>query len=349
MDKKRQELAREFWDRSEELGIYNEKIKIFSSTKKSAKLISGVPKIRRIFQDIKSMKYFLYNKKYANHIKKIINERLKEDFTAHDITTNAIINKNKSARAVVIARQNGTIAGIDEALLFDLNIKKLKNDGDKVEKNDKILEINDNAKKILSYERTLLNIMQRMSGIATSANNIRKIINDDCFIAGTRKTLFGLMDKKAMSIGGALTHRLNLADSILIKENHLHLLKNNIRKALETAIKSNGTKYIEIEVKNEEEALEAAETIFGLSSNKLFAIMFDNMGAPIIKSSIIKINNTLRNKNSIKKNKKIILFEASGGINEKNIMEYSKTGVDVISLGLLTHSVKAFDLSLEIL
>lgn len=316
MDKKRQEFAREFWDRSKELGMSN--------------------------------------KKYSNYIKKIINERLKEDFTAKDITTNALIDKNKSAKAVVVARQNGTIAGIDEALLFGLNIKKLKNDRDKVKKNEKILEIQDDARKILSYERTLLNIMQRMSGIATSANNIRIIINDNCFISGTRKTLFSLLDKKALSAGGALTHRLNLSDAILIKENHLQLLNNNIQKALEMAIKSNEAKYIEIEVKNEEEALEAAEAIFGLSSNKLFAIMFDNMRAPIIKSSIIKINNTLRNKNPIKKNnilknKKIILFEASGGINEKNIMEYSKTGVDAISLGALTHSAKAFDLSLEIL
>ena len=125
----------------------------------------------------------------------------------------------------------------------------------------------------------------------------------------------------------------------------MKLLNTGIEKASKSANKSKKTKYVEIEVKNEKEALEAAETIFSLKSNKLFAIMFDNMKPIQIKNSIKTINNII-NENSI--NNKL-LFEASGNINEKNISEYSKTGVDVISLGSLTHSVKAFDLSLEII
>ena len=160
------------------------------------------------------------------------------------------------------------------------------------------------------------------------------------------------MDKKSLSVGGALTHRLNLSDSILIKENHIQLLGNDVKKALELANKNGKAQRIEIEVKNEKEALKAAEAIHSIRSSKTFAIMFDNMDASVIKNSIIKLNR-LENNKFIKKNNnlknKIILFGASGGINEKNIMEYSKTRVDVLSLGILTHSAKALDISLEII
>ena len=285
------------------------------------------------------------NKDYLDYAKKLINGQLKEDIGNGDITTNSLIEEGKKIKAFVIVKQDGIVAGIEEAFLFGLNIKKIKNDGDKAKKGEAIIEIYDDAKKILAYERTLLNIMQRMSGISTAAYNTKKIIGNKCFISGTRKTLFGLLDKKALSVGGALTHRISLNDSILIKDNHLELLNNNIKKALELANKSNKARYIEIEVKNENEALEAANVINKLKTKKLFAIMFDNMDTSTIKSTIIKINNKIRDNNP----KKRILFEASGGINEKNVMEYSKTGVDVISLGYLTHSAKALDISLEIL
>ena len=302
------------------------------------------------------------NKEYANYVNKIINETLQEDVSYGDVTTNSLINKNKNIKAVIIAKQDGIIAGLEEISTFLKNngikiIKKIEKDGDKIKNNQVVLEIYGNARKILGYERILLNLFQRMSGIATMTYNTKKLIKNNCFISGTRKTLFNLIDKKAISVGGGLTHRLNLSDSMLIKDNHLKLLNDNIEKALILAAKK--AKYTEIEVKNEKEALEAAETILILGSNNLFAIMFDNMKASIIKNTIKKINNRLNNynkkikNNSINrnynyKNKKIILFEASGNINEKNILEYSKTGVDVISLGFLTHSVKAFDMSLDI-
>ena len=304
-------LALEFWDRSEYLGINN--------------------------------------KKYQDYVNKTINEKLQEDASNEDVTTNSLINKNKNVKAVIIAKQDGIIAGIDEISAFlrknKINTIKKSKDGAKVKNNSTILEIYGNARKILAYERTLLNMLQRMSGIATLTYNTKKLTKNSCFIAGTRKTLFNLIDKKAVSAGGGLTHRLNLNDSMLIKDNHLKLLNNNIEKALILATGNKKARYIEIEVKNEKEALEAAETIYKLKSNKIFAIMFDNMKPAQIKNSIEKINNDYI-KNA---NKKIILFEASGNINGKNISEYSKTGVDVISLGFLTHSVKAFDMSLEIL
>lgn len=289
------------------------------------------------------------NKKYQNYVNKIINEKLQEDISDEDVTTNSLISKNKNINAVIIAKHNGIIAGIDEisSILKNKKIKinKNKKDRDKIKHNEVVLEIYGNARKILGYERTLLNILQRMSGIATMTYNTKKLIKNNCFISGTRKTLFPLTDKKAISVGGGLTHRLNLNDSILIKDNHLKLLNDNLEKALKLANKNTKSKYVEIEVKNEKEALEAAETICNLKAKKLFAIMFDNMKPIQIENSIKKINNNYKKHT----NKKIILFEASGNINEKNIIEYSKTGVDVISLGFLTHSVKAFDMSLDIM
>ena len=150
----------------------------------------------------------------------------------------------------------------------------------------------------------------------------------------------GLLDKKAVSSGKGLTHRLDLSDGILIKDNHLKILDNDLKKALKLI---NKNKYIEIEVNNSKQAVEVATIINEFKrdkSNKLFAIMFDNMPPLDIKNTMKEINN-LNKKNNI-------LFEASGNIDEKNIKKYSNTGVDVISLGFLTHSSKSLDISLKI-
>ena len=287
----------------------------------------------------------LKNREYCSYIKSLIDGQLKEDIDKGDITTNSLINNNKKIKACIVSNQDGIVAGIEESKLITKNekVKIIKNDGSSVKNNDVVLEIYGNARRIMGYERTLVNIMQRMSGIATLTYNTKKLVKGRCFIAATRKTLPHLIDKKAVSVGNALTHRLNLSGFILIKDNHLAILNNNIEKALKLTIKNKETKYIEIEVKNEKEALESAKIIYNLNSNKLFAILFDNMGAMEIKNLIKKINNV--NKNKLK-NK--ILFEASGNINQENIFDYSKTGVDIISLGFLTHSSRAFDMSLEI-
>ena len=307
----RNKLVLEFWDRSKELNIKN--------------------------------------KKYKSYVEKFFKEKLEQDVGKGDITTNSLISKNKNVKTFVIARENGILAGMEEvSLLINVfKVKKYKKDGDKVKNNDKILEIYGNARKILNYERTLLYILQRMSGIATLTYETKKPVKNNCFIAGTRKTLFPLFDEKALSVGGALTHRLDLSSAILVKDSHLEVINDDVKKAVILVSKNKKTKYIEIEVKNEKEALEAAETIIKLKSKKLFAIMFDNMKPSIIKKTIIKIHNLI-NKNSIHNDKKIILFEASGGINQENIKEYAKTGVDIISLGILTHSAKTLNISLEI-
>ena len=301
-------------------------------------------------------KSFFKTEEYYSYVKNLINEKIKEDLDGGDITTDSLIDENEKIKAVIIAREDGIAAGIEEVslMLNEEKVTALKKDGSLVKNNDIILEIEGNARRILAYERTLLNIIQRMSGIATLTYNLKKMlenqrfsaptssaIKNNCMIAATRKTLFPLLDKKAVSVGQGLTHRLTLNDAVLIKHTHMKIMSNGIDKALRLAAKSDKTKYIEIEIKNEEEALKAAEEIFALSSQKLFAIMFDNMEAPIIKKTIIKINKNFKNNG--------ILFEASGGINQSNIEEYSKTGVDIISVGSITHSPKAFDMSLQVI
>tara|TARA_Y100000310_G_scaffold345853_1_gene471420 strand:- start:4963 stop:5853 length:891 start_codon:yes stop_codon:yes gene_type:complete len=278
----------------------------------------------------------LKNKEYHSYINNLFNSQLNEDIDKGDITTDSLIDKNKKIKATIIAKQEGIVAGIEESKLMTKNekVKIRKKDGSRVKNKDIIMEIYGNARKIMRYERTLLNILQRMSGIATLTYNIKKLAKN-CFIAATRKTLPHLIDKKAVAVGGALTHRINLNDFILIKDNHLAILGNDIEKALK--LTNNKSEYVEIEVKNEKEALRAAKAINKLKSKKLFAILFDNMKASAIKSTIKKINTH-----------KIILFEASGNINETNVNKYSKTGVDIVSLGLLTHSAKVLDISLEI-
>jgi nicotinate-nucleotide pyrophosphorylase (carboxylating) len=299
------------------------------------------------------------NKKYRSYVERFFREKLEQDVGKGDVTTSSLIPKNKNIKAFVKAREDGIIAGVEEVLplIKIFKVKKYKIDGDEVRNNDIILEIYGNARKILNYERTLLNILQRMSGIATLASKTKKTLKTNCFIAGTRKTLFPLFDEKALSIGGVLTHRLDLSSFILVKDSHLEILNGNVEKAIKLADKNGKCKYVEIEVKNEKEAITAAETISKLKSKKLFAIMFDNNTPIQIKKSIKKINSIindkkdLMNKNNNKKlmnNQKIVLFEASGGITPNNIEEYSKTGVDIVSLGFLTHSVKAFNISMEI-
>jgi len=299
----RNKLILEFWDRSKELNIKN--------------------------------------KKYKSYVEKFFKDKLEQDVGKGDITTNSLISKNKNVNASVIVREDGIIAGMEEVslLINEFKVKTYKKDGDRVKNNEVILEIYGNARKILNYERTLLNILQRMSGIATLTYETKKLVKK-YIIAGTRKTLFPLFDEKALSVGGALTHRLDLSSAILVKDSHLEVLDDNIKKAIILASENKKTKYVEVEVKNESEAFEAAKTIYNLKSNKIFAIMFDNVKPSMIKKTIKRINNII--------NKKIILFEASGGINQENIKEYSKTGVDIISLGILTHSVNVFDMSLEI-
>lgn len=299
----------------------------------------------------RSDKLSIKDKNYNNFVKNFLYLLLKQDIENSDISTNSL-TKNKNISSVIIAKESGIFAGLEEFKLINnsLKIKPLKNDGDKIKNEDILIEINGNAKKILSQERIFLNLLQRMSGIATLTNNLIKKLDNKVKLAATRKTLWGGIDKKAVSIGGGLTHRLNLNDGIIIKDNHLKVFDYDTRTkfgttygGIEKALKlaKNKSHYIEIEVENKKHAVTAAKVIKKLNNNKnSFAIMLDKIQPREIKLIIEELkNNDLYD---------YVLLEASGNINPNNLMKYADCGVDVISMGYITNSAKVLNMSLEI-
>ncbi len=267
---------------------------------------------------------------------------LKEDLGQGDITTALTIPLGKTVAAQVIAKESGIIAGVEEAQLFleslGLKVETLVKDGAETAKDAIILKTTGDARTLLSVERTLLNLLSRMSGIATQTRRILTKIQHAGYntrIASTRKTAPGLsyFDKKAVLLGGGDTHRLHLDDLILIKDNHLKIagnLNQTIKKVKKTASFS---KKVEIEVSTKEAALKAAK-------GGVDIIMLDNFHPQHIRETIELLEN--------KELRERILIEASGGITEANILEFADTGVDIISLGELTHTTKALDISLDV-
>lgn len=269
-------------------------------------------------------------------------EILNQDSGFIDITTHALVEPGLNVKAKVISKEDGLVAGMGlvSALLdyYKISILKNKIDGSIIKENETLLEMEGDARSILTMERTILNFLMRMSGIATLTSEMVKEArkaNPNIIIAGTRKTTPGLQfwEKEAIRLGGGDTHRYRLDDAVLIKDNHLVLVGDVV-----TAIKlardyASFTKKIEIEVENLEDALKAANAGADI-------IMLDNMDT----NQIIKVLNTL-NKEKIRDE---VLIEVSGGINPENISEYAKTGVDIISSGYITHSAGVLDMSLEI-
>ena len=263
---------------------------------------------------------------------------LSEDVRSGDITS-ALLTKKK-IMAKIISRQQGVIAGIKFAKnLFQLkgcNVKAFVKDGAKVKQNQKILQVSGSTQSVLSCERTALNLLSRMSGIATQTSflvsKIRKV-NKKTSLYSTRKTAPGLriFDKEAVKIGGGHKHRMSLDEMIMIKDNHLALC-NSMEDIIKQAQKKR--KRIEIEVENQKDALLAAK--MGVS-----IIMLDNFTPAKITRTITALRKKkMRNK---------VKLEASGGISSKNIIAYARTGVDMISVGYITNSVSALDLSLEVI
>jgi nicotinate-nucleotide pyrophosphorylase (carboxylating) len=292
----------------------------------------------------------LRNRAYLSWLEWFFQREYIEDVGKGDLTSLALLPRNKLGKAIFKAKNKGIIAGVEEITWFlskhGIKIKTRIQDGQKVDEEDAILEVNGKQRDILATERISLNVLQRMSGIATETKRLSNIIKSSgTRIAATRKTLWRYLDKKAVYLGGGLTHRLGLWDSQLIKDNHLQALRAGgkdkpVEKALVKAAKfTSRVDFIEIEVANQEEAWSAAKKFKQLKLRKPCIIMLDNWKPSEIAQIIEKLRKA--------KLYNYVLLEASGGITPENINEYAQTGVDVISLGYLTHSARILDMSLE--
>ncbi|MDD1687752.1 carboxylating nicotinate-nucleotide diphosphorylase [Methanoregula sp.] len=265
---------------------------------------------------------------------------LREDAPTGDVTSEAVI-PDVNCTAGIRAEQDGILAGMDEASAlfshYGVVITSGMRDGDTVKKGDIIMSLSGKAKMILLVERTALNILGRMCGIATRTAAMVAIVkaaNPSCRVAGTRKTCPGFrrFDKRAVMIGGGDPHRMNLSDGILIKDNHLALVP--LEEALRAARLHSVYKKIEVEVESATDAVKAAKAGADI-------IMLDNMTPARVQETLAVLKEKgLRDR---------VTIEISGGIDENTLRDYAACGVDVISMGALTHTVKNFSLSLEIL
>ena len=265
----------------------------------------------------------------------LINKALQEDMPFGDITTNATISETSSSRASVILKEDGIICGIPVfkrvyKLLGDVEVSFDVNDGDFVKKGTVIGKVSGNTRNILNGERIALNLMQRMSGIATTTNRYAKELEGlNAQVVDTRKTtpLYRHLDKYSVRCGGGSNHRLSLSDSVLIKDNHI-AAAGGIKNAVELAKKNSSfTTKIEVETETKEEVLEALES-------KADIIMLDNM-TPEKASEMVKLIDGKA------------ITECSGNITLETIRSYGETGVDFISGGALTHSFNVLDISLK--
>jgi len=273
----------------------------------------------------------------SNQIKKIIEAALAEDIGTGDITTAAIVSRGKTGHAQAIAKNDFVIAGIDifkETFLLlndKIKVRKLISDGKRAKKGSIIAEISGSLFYILQAERVALNLFQRMCGIATlTAKFVEAVHGSKTKILDTRKTMPGLrlLDKMAVSIGGGFNHRMGLYDGVLIKDNHI-AAAGSITAAVDMQRQSlPHTLKIEVETKNMSEVKEALKCGADI-------IMLDNMTPDEMKKAVSFVAGRA-------------LIEASGNVSMQSVAEIAAIGVDLISVGELTHSVRAADISLKI-
>lgn len=277
----------------------------------------------------------------TQHIESIVARALEEDLGQGDVTTDALIPSGIEARGSILIKASGTLVGIEVAKAVfhqveaSLEFAKLIDDGMRVQPGDVVATITGKAAAILKAERVALNFLQRMSGIASeTAKYVAAVSGTKAKVLDTRKTIPGMrpLDKYAVSLGGGQNHRYNLGDGVLIKDNHLAILRAmgiEFNEAIERA-RANVSNEMGIEV--EVESVEQAQNALDAGANVL---LLDNM-AP---ADMRIVANAAKG---------YALTEASGSITLENIREVAETGVDFISIGALTHSTKALDISLEL-
>lgn len=276
-------------------------------------------------------------------LENLVNEALKEDLSTGDITTDTIIPPFTEGKAIIKAKDDGILSGINVARMVfkkvdsSLDVNLLITEGSALYNGDIIANVEGHISSILNAERTTLNFLQHLSGIATVTSMYVKAVEGlPVKISDTRKTTPGLriLEKQAVLSGGGINHRMNLGESILIKNNHLTVCQQlglSIKEIINIAkqVTRFTVKTIEIEVNTAKQAAEAAESGATI-------IMLDNMSISEMSESVIIIN-------------KRCIVEASGGITLENVRQIADTGIDIISIGAITHSAKALDISLQIL
>ena len=263
-------------------------------------------------------------------LKETLLKFVEEDAPWGDLTTELTINPETEAKGKIIAKTSGIFAGTEEvetlASLFNLKAKMKIKDGERFEANTLLGEIIGRAKHILLIERTLLNLISHMCGVATATRAATDLIKSKGLqtrVAATRKTHPGLrlFEKKAVKIGGGDTHRMDLSSMVLIKDNHINLCGNISEAVKKARAASSFSTKIEVEVRSLAEALEAVDAGADI-------IMLDNMPPEGVKEVVEEMKRRrLRNR---------VLLEASGGINQTNLLDYAQTGVDIISMSTLT-------------
>jgi nicotinate-nucleotide pyrophosphorylase (carboxylating) len=284
-------------------------------------------------------------------IDKLIELALNEDLGKGDVTSEVLINENLRGKGVILAKEDGILAGVEIARLVFKNIdpevifKSLIKDGEKIRNKSKVAQLEGKVKSILAGERTALNFLQRLSGIATLTSKfVKEVKGTKTKILDTRKTTpaFRALEKYAVKMGGGENHRIGLYDRILIKDNHIRACGGvssairKVKKSLknETFVSRVDLKNlkVEVETKNIEEVKEAIQS-------EADWIMLDNMSLSQIREGV----------RMIRSNKRKIRIEVSGEITLDKVRNIARLGVDFISVGALTHSAKALDLSLELL
>jgi len=271
------------------------------------------------------------------YLQEIISRALAEDIGHGDITTNNLVEAQAESEGIFTAKAAGIVAGITVARAVfhyldpETEFTALIDDGQAVAAGDSIARVKGKTRVLLTGERSALNFMQRMSGIATRTHNMVELIRyQKAQIVDTRKTTPGLrrLEKYAVMMGGARNHRFGLYDGAMIKDNHIKAAGGILKAVTTLRAQIPHTIKIEVEVENLEQLQEALEA-------KVDIIMLDNMDTETMKKAVEIVNGKA-------------LLEASGGINEQTIVEVAKTGVDFISIGALTHSVTSLDISFNL-
>lgn len=275
-------------------------------------------------------------------IDRFIEHLIAEDAADRDITTASVVDKNIECHAVIEAKEKGVLCGIDFAekvfkyIDSSILITKIIKDGTKISQGDIILDLKGKASVILAGERIALNLIQHLSGISTlTAQFVNLVKSTEAVITDTRKTLPGIrrLQKYAVTMGGGHNHRMNLADGILIKDNHIKLNEINGLSISNVVKKSRDNSDISLKIEVEVDTLDQFREVI---SERPDIILLDNMDIETMKMAV-KINNNKA------------LLEASGGVTLKNVTAIAETGVDLISVGALTHSSASLDISLNIL